>query len=75
MPTRHMHDFSDEELDTLELAGRILAGKRISINLRLQTLHPESHSSYLVKKARNKIDKALQNYPNWREVNTELKGA
>lgn len=65
--------FTKAELALLDRATRILAGKRIAIARKLQTMHPECYHAAVLSKARNQVDKALQNLPNWKDVDTMLR--
>lgn len=63
--TRDMDSFSASDLDILGRAAKILASKRAGINQRLQVTHPESNTAYILRRRRDKIDKALANMPDW----------
>lgn len=52
--------FTEEELITLDKAGRILAGKRIQLARDIAPINYVRTMSYL-----RTIDKATANYPNW----------
>lgn len=65
MATRDLDNFSAGDLAVLLAAAKILASKRAAINLRLQVLHPECHTAWVLRRRRVIIDKALANLPDW----------
>lgn len=65
--------FTKAELALLDRATRILAGKRIAIARKLQTVSPECYHAAVLSKARSQIDKALQNLPNWADIDALLR--
>lgn len=64
--------FTDAELETLDKAARILGKAQITTRVLLQDYDPESHTAYLLRKLRNRIDNTLRVFPNWREVAKEI---
>lgn len=64
--------FTSRELETLRKGMNILALKSIELDRKLMGLHPDCIHAAMVRKARNKIDKALDTSVNWKQLQDEI---
>ena len=60
--------FTDNELEVLEQAGRILAVKKLSIRKQLLRIDARSTEAQTLREQYYKLYVCLDHYPNWRST-------